>query len=305
MYSRTQYISDGSTVQYALNFTLGFLSRSHVFCHVEGEVDALLNPIPRVLTWITDGLVGIGAVVPAGKEILLFRDTPKNILVHDYEDGAGIIAANLDQSNLQSVMLAHEALDNAGTAFEYSIEASIASTAAAALYTLFDARWLGSKTSEPTLDNTGSALLTGATYWNSVSNNLYIYSGSEWLDATGTIQAAAAAASASIATAQAGIATTKADIAVNASDTATAKADEAAGSAVTATTQAVLAVGNANTIISIGDTVIAAQSQTNVLLGLGIGSSYVDIEGDLIMSYNDATVTSLSINTDGELLLVY
>jgi hypothetical protein len=48
-----------------------------------------------------------------------------------------------------------------------------------------------------------------------------------------------------------------------------------------------------------------AQAQTNALLGLGIGSSFIDENGDLIMSYNDATVTSLAFNANGELIITY
>ena len=48
-----------------------------------------------------------------------------------------------------------------------------------------------------------------------------------------------------------------------------------------------------------------SQAQTNALLGLGIGSSYVNADGELIMTYNDATVSDLSINAAGELILTY
>ena len=60
-----------------------------------------------------------------------------------------------------------------------SAAASSASDAAAS-YDSFDDRYLGAKASAPTLDNDGDALLTGALYWNSSSNELYIWSGSAW-----------------------------------------------------------------------------------------------------------------------------
>ena len=56
-----------------------------------------------------------------------------------------------------------------------------AATAAEAAYDSFDDRYLGSKSTAPTLDNDGNALLTGAIYWNSVSNIMYTYSGSAWV----------------------------------------------------------------------------------------------------------------------------
>ena len=56
-----------------------------------------------------------------------------------------------------------------------------AAAAAEAAYDAFDDRYLGSKSTAPTLDNDGNALLTGAMYWNSVSNIMYTYSGSVWI----------------------------------------------------------------------------------------------------------------------------
>ncbi len=52
---------------------------------------------------------------------------------------------------------------------------------AAASYDSFDDRYLGSKSTAPTLDNDGNALLTGAIYWNSVSSEMRAWDGSAWL----------------------------------------------------------------------------------------------------------------------------
>jgi hypothetical protein len=56
-----------------------------------------------------------------------------------------------------------------------------ASAASAALsYDSFDDRYLGVKTADPTLDNDGNALLTGALYFNSVSNVMRVYNSVAW-----------------------------------------------------------------------------------------------------------------------------
>jgi len=52
---------------------------------------------------------------------------------------------------------------------------------AATIYDNFDDRYLGSKTSAPTTDNDGNTLLVGAIYWNSVLNNMYVWSGTVWV----------------------------------------------------------------------------------------------------------------------------
>ena len=60
---------------------------------------------------------------------------------------------------------------SSATAAATSATASASSaTSAAASYDSFDDRYLGSKSSAPTVDNDGNALITGALYWNTTSN---------------------------------------------------------------------------------------------------------------------------------------
>ena len=47
----------------------------------------------------------------------------------------------------------------------------------------FDDRYLGVKSADPTLDNDGNALVSGALYFNSVDNAMKVYDGSQWLEA--------------------------------------------------------------------------------------------------------------------------
>lgn len=113
-YSVNTYTGDGTTTQFAVNFTLGYLSQLHVFCAVEGEVDGQGDPIYRTLTWITDSLVDIGTAPALGLGIKVRRITPKNVLMHDFQDGAVMNESNFDESHLQNLMIAHELLDGFG-----------------------------------------------------------------------------------------------------------------------------------------------------------------------------------------------
>jgi hypothetical protein len=62
-----------------------------------------------------------------------------------------------------------------------SATAAAASAAAAATtYDNFDDRYLGAKSTAPSLDNDGNALITGALYWNSVSATMFAWTGSAW-----------------------------------------------------------------------------------------------------------------------------
>ena len=65
--------------------------------------------------------------------------------------------------------------------------AQAAQAAAEAAYDSFDDRYLGPKSSAPTLDNDGNALLTGALYFNTVANKMYVYNGTTWQEQVGTV----------------------------------------------------------------------------------------------------------------------
>jgi hypothetical protein len=63
---------------------------------------------------------------------------------------------------------------NAQTAAESARDSTLAA------FDSFDDRYLGSKTSDPTLDNDGNALVAGALYFNSVAGTMKVYTGSVW-----------------------------------------------------------------------------------------------------------------------------
>jgi hypothetical protein len=60
------------------------------------------------------------------------------------------------------------------------VAASTSAANAAASYDSFDDRYLGAKASPPTVDNDGNPLLTGALYWNTGLNQMFVWSGSAW-----------------------------------------------------------------------------------------------------------------------------
>jgi hypothetical protein len=75
---------------------------------------------------------------------------------------------------------ATSAAASATAASTSAASAATSATSAAASYDQFDDRYLGSKTSDPTVDNDGNALITGALYFNSVTNAMKVYNGSSW-----------------------------------------------------------------------------------------------------------------------------
>lgn len=72
------------------------------------------------------------------------------------------------------------AAGSASAASSSATSASNSADSAAASLDSFDDRYLGSKVSAPTVDNDGDPLLEGALYWNSTSDQLFIWDGAAW-----------------------------------------------------------------------------------------------------------------------------
>ena len=75
---------------------------------------------------------------------------------------------------------ASTATTQANTATTKAGEAAASATSAASSFDNFDDRYLGAKSSDPSVDNDGDALITGALYFNSSDNVMKNYTGSAW-----------------------------------------------------------------------------------------------------------------------------
>jgi phage-related tail fiber protein len=97
--------------------------------------------------------------------------------------GSTTAAATSASNAATSASNASTSASNASTS---ASNAATSETNAAASYDSFDDRYLGSKSTAPTVDNDGNALLTGALYWNSAVSTLYVWTGSTWTQAAFT-----------------------------------------------------------------------------------------------------------------------
>ena len=93
-------------------------------------------------------------------------------------DGDATAAAS---SAAAALISQNSATSSASAASASATTASNAATAAAASFDSFDDRYLGPKANDPSVDNDGNPLLTGALYWNSTSNVMKAYTGSAWV----------------------------------------------------------------------------------------------------------------------------
>lgn len=99
-----------------------------------------------------------------------------------YRGPGGSGDATTDASSQATV-----ATEKAAEAAASAVAAANSATLAEASYDSFDDRYLGPKSSAPSVDNDGNSLLTGALYWNSSTNDLYVWNGSAWEQAAFTL----------------------------------------------------------------------------------------------------------------------
>jgi len=69
--------------------------------------------------------------------------------------------------------------------------AELAATNAAASYDAFDDRYLGAKSSDPSVDNDGGALIIGALYFNTTDQKMKVYATLGWKDAGSAVNGTA------------------------------------------------------------------------------------------------------------------
>ena len=85
---------------------------------------------------------------------------------------------------------ATEASNSASSAATAQTAAEAARDSALAALDSFDDRYLGSKSSAPTVDNDGDALVSGALYFDTTDDAMKVYDGTQWLNAYASLSGA-------------------------------------------------------------------------------------------------------------------
>ena len=86
-------------------------------------------------------------------------------------------------TNVTNIVAIQGASGNATAAQAAQTAAEAARDATLAAYDSFDDRYLGAKSSDPSVDNDGNALLAGALYYNTTVPEMRLYTGSAWVAA--------------------------------------------------------------------------------------------------------------------------
>ncbi len=160
--------------------------------YTQSQTDTLLNAKLNTAGGTMSGAIAMGTnkITGLGDPTLAQDAATKNYI--DTIFGSTTTAA---ASAAAAAASASSASASASSASGSASAAAASATSAAASFDSFDDRYLGAKTSDPTVDNDGNALITGALYFNSVANEMRVYNGSAWLasyiPATGYAQLAA------------------------------------------------------------------------------------------------------------------
>jgi microcystin-dependent protein len=173
-------LTDSDAAETTLTITTGYT--------VALNADQESNPggtITTVATYATGNKITIIGALDYGQPTQLTNRGgffPK--VIERAMDRLGILIQQLKEQVDRSVKVDASSTTDPDTLIDDLVaaaaDAEAAATAAAASYDAFDDRYLGSKTSDPALDNDGAALITGALYWNSVAEEIRVYNGTSW-----------------------------------------------------------------------------------------------------------------------------
>ena len=185
-------------------------------------------------------------------------------------------ATNAASSATAAATSATNAATSASTATTKASEASTSATSAASSFDSFDDRYLGAKSSEPSTDNDGDALITGALFFDTTAGATKVWTGSAWQ--TVTVSATNQTNINTVAGIQANV-TTVAGIASNVTSVAGVSSDVTTVAGIASNVTAVAGdatdIGNVAGSISNVNTVAGSISNVNTVAGANSNISTV------------------------------
>ena len=119
-------------------------------------------------------------------EVVKCTDITGNVLtvIREQEDtdASAFVTDDRVELRVTTAMLTDALAETVAAAAASAAAAATSETNAATSYDNFDDRWLGSKSSDPSVDNDGATLLDGAAYFNTTTNILMVYDlgGTTW-----------------------------------------------------------------------------------------------------------------------------
>ena len=157
-------------------------TKTEVDTSLSGKLSTTGGTMSGAIAMGTSKITGLGD--PTNNQDAATKTYVDGILGSATSAATSAAAAATSASNASTS--ASNASTSAGNASTSATNAAASATSASNTYDEFDDRYLGSKASAPSVDNDGNALLTGALYWNTSTNNLFVWTGSTWANAAFT-----------------------------------------------------------------------------------------------------------------------
>jgi len=126
-----------------------------------------------------------GAIAMGANKITGMGDptNPQDAATKSYIDTIFGSTTTAAASAAAAAASASAAATSATNAANSATAAAGSATSAANSFTTFNDQYLGSKTSDPSTNNSGGALVAGNLYWNSTVSEMRVYNGSTWVAA--------------------------------------------------------------------------------------------------------------------------
>ena len=149
---------------------------------ISGNVTTVAGISSDVTTVAADG-ADIGTVATSITNV----NTVATDIANVNTNATNIASINTNATNITDIQ---NASANAASALASKTASEAAKDAALAALDNFDDRYLGAKASDPTLDNDGNPLISGALYFNTTDDVMKVYEGSQWVAAYASLSGA-------------------------------------------------------------------------------------------------------------------
>lgn len=211
------------------NFAGGYINRTHIKAYILDTTTFARTDVPVLAEhFVTDWRLQLPVSVPVGSVLRVYRDTPKDVPLVDFTNGARINEGNLDLVAQQATFVAAEAIDQLeGSGVEEGLAAASVAAGSADAAAASEAAAAASAAAALSSQNSAAASASAA-----------------------STSAGAAAASQSAAAASAGAASASQSAAASSATAAAASQTAAAGSASSAASSSSTATSAASTATS-------------------------------------------------------
>lgn len=182
--------ADASTLSSNLDVVAQSISEVNDVAENIGDISEVADNLPSV-NIVADNISDVNSVAAVSADLTTVINNLTAIQnAATNANNAATSATNAASSATSAATSASTASTQATNAASSASSAQAASNAALAALDSFDDRYLGQKTSDPTLDNDGNALVAGALYFNTTSDVMKVYDGSAWVAAYASLSGA-------------------------------------------------------------------------------------------------------------------